>query len=276
MIGSLVVGLEAKTEIKVKGLGGEVLHGLLFDVLRKTTPDIASKLHQLEDQKPFSLSPFLEGHELRQGYSHIASGRVVTFRLNLLTEELLTTAMRAFFASMAEGTIFNLSGKPVILCTINMCQTEVAPFTSFHKLLTEAHTETVLILEFLTPTSFKSDGIQMLFPEPGLVFSSLLRRWNFFSDMKLPQEYIELLPSIKVSSYSLRTELIHFSKYKMIGFKGRVEYRLPEKSLQHFHQALNALTDFAFYAGVGAKTTMGMGQTKRVNSQTRFTSGDRE
>jgi CRISPR-associated endoribonuclease Cas6 len=27
---------------------------------------------------------------------------------------------------------------------------------------------------------------------------------------------------------------------------------------------LNTLADFAFYAGVGIKTTMGMGQTRRV------------
>lgn len=114
----------------------------------------------------------------------------------------------------------------------------------------------------------------MLFPEPRLVFSSLLRHWNTFSDVKLSEEYQELLPSIKVSSYSLRTELIHFSKYKMLGFKGKTEYRLPERCPSDFYKAMNALADFAFYAGVGAKTTMGMGQTRRINSRTRLTSGD--
>jgi CRISPR-associated endoribonuclease Cas6 len=29
-------------------------------------------------------------------------------------------------------------------------------------------------------------------------------------------------------------------------------------------KALNALADFAFYCGTGAKTTMGMGQTRRI------------
>jgi CRISPR-associated endoribonuclease Cas6 len=137
-------------------------------------------------------------------------------------------------------------------------------FTSFYKLFSEADTETVVTLEFLTPTSFKGDGIQTLFPEPKLVFSSLLRRWNTFSDIKIAEEHLELLPSIKVSNYDLRTELIHFSKYKMLGFKGKIEYRLLEKCAPHFCQAVNALANFAFYSGVGTKTTMGMGQTRRI------------
>lgn len=265
MIGNLVIGLESKANIRVRGLGGEALHGFVFNIIRKTVPMVASNLHQLEEQKPFSLSPFLDGYELRQGYSHVGSGKTATFRLSTFTDELLGAVIEGFFTYMAEGAILNLSGRPVAISSISMSEAEDDCCTSFYKLLSEADTETVVTLEFLTPTSFKGDGIQTLFPEPRLVFSSLLRRWNAFSDAKLPEEYLELLPSIKVSNYSLCTELIHFSRYKIIGFKGRVEYRLLEKSPQPFRQAMNALADFAFYCGVGAKTTMGMGQTRRIN-----------
>jgi CRISPR-associated endoribonuclease Cas6 len=265
LIGSLVVGLETETDIRIKGLGGEALHGLVFGLLHKTAPDVASKLHQLEEQKPFSLSTFLEGHELKAGYSQIAGGKKATFKLSIFTKELLTTTINAFFTSLAEGEIHNLSGKPVTIATVNIGVMEANSITSFVKLLREASAETIINLEFLTPTCFKGNDIQTLFPEPKLVFSSLLRRWNAFSDTKLPEEYLGLLSSVKVSNYTLHTELINFSKYKMIGFRGRVEYRLPEETAEAFQQAMNALADFAFYAGVGAKTAMGMGQTRRID-----------
>jgi CRISPR-associated endoribonuclease Cas6 len=46
----------------------------------------------------------------------------------------------------------------------------------------------------------------------------------------------------------------------VIGFKGRVTYTYPRQIDAPTRQALNALADFGFFAGVGYKTTMGMGQ----------------
>ncbi len=262
MLGSIIVGLSAKSELRLRGLGGEALNGLFFNVLKRNSIKAASDLHDQKEQKPFSLSPLLEGYELREGYALAPCGGGITFRLSFLSEEILASAISAFFTAMTEGRILHLSRKPVTVERIDMYE---GKFTSFSELLAEAQPETVITLEFITPTSFKGDGIQTLFPEPRLVFSSLLRRWNAFSDIMIPEEYIEAFPSIKVSNYSLRTELVHFSRYKIIGFKGRIEYRLPQKSAEPFQKAVNALADFAFYAGTGAKTAMGMGQTRRTS-----------
>lgn len=265
LLGNIVIGLSTKAEIRLKGLGGEALHGFVFNILKRASPEFASNLHHLGEPKPFCLSPLLEGHELKGGYSYIPTSGVVTFKLSLLTEELLTGAIAAFFNPMAEGEILSLSRKPVTVNSINMCPTDVDSFTSFDKLLTEAHPETMVTFEFLTPTSFRGDGIQTLFPEPRLVFSSLLRRWNTYSDVKIPEEYAETFPSIKVANYNLRTELIHFSTYKIIGFKGRVEYELPKDASEGFLRKANALADFASFSGVGVKTAMGMGQVRRIS-----------
>ena len=107
--------------------------------------------------------------------------------------------------------------------------------------------------------------MQFIFPQPELVFSSLLKRWNAFSELKIPEEHAAYFPSIKVSSYDLRTQLVHFSRYKIIGFKGEVEYELPGNASEGFRREVNALADFASYSGVGAKTAMGMGQVRRIN-----------
>ena len=260
MVGSVVVSLSAKSELVLRGMGGEALHGLFFNILKRNSMEIASKLHEQEELRPFSISPLLEGHELKEGYCFVSPGRKVAFRLTMLNEEILGTAVSALFFVMAEDQILYLSKKPISIERIEVRDEE---FTSFSKLLKDALPHLKVTLEFVTPTSFRSDGAQSLFPDPRLVFSSLLRRWNAFSEIKLPQDYIENFSSIRVSNYDLRTELVQFSRYKMIGFKGRTEFELPKDSGESFQRAVNALADFAPYAGVGVKTTMGMGQAKR-------------
>jgi len=266
LIASLNVGLTTEAEIRLKGLGGEALHGLVFTVLSQSSLIETSELHDSDEQKPFSISPFIDGHKLRGGFSFLDRGKTATFRICTFTEELLAAFVQAFFLSMAEGKILRLSGKPVTLNLLNFGQNENNSITSFNNLFTKALAEPVITLEFASPTCFKGKGIQTMFPEPKLVFSSLLKRWNAFSDEKINEEYQGLFTTIKVSSYNLRTELIHFSKYKMIGFKGNVEYRLPDKSIPEFQKSVNALANFACYAGVGAKTAMGMGQVNRINT----------
>jgi len=258
----MLITLQADSWIRLKGLGGEALHGLFFDILRKGSAELASRLHRVSEQKPFSIFPLLEGHELRKGYSFIAAGKEFSFKLAVFNEEMLTAVISSLSALMAEdGTLF-LSGKPITLKHIDLGEEN---FASFSQILAEDAPESTITLEFITPTSFKVSGIQALFPEPRLVFSSLLKRWNKFSEVKLPDEYMESFPSIKVSGYNLHTELIHFSRYKMIGFKGKVQYELPRQCPPSLRKAINALAKFACYAGVGVKTAMGMGQTKRLS-----------
>jgi CRISPR-associated endoribonuclease Cas6 len=265
MLGSIRVGLSAESEIRLRGLGGEALHGLFFNMLKRNSVEVASNLHGQKDQKPFSLSPLLEGYELRESYAVIPGGGGLAFRLSFLSDEVLAAATMAFFMAMTQGEVLYLSRKPVMVENIDMSE---GKFSSFSEVLKSARPETKIILEFLSPTSFRRSGVQILFPEPRLVFSSLLKRWNTFSETKLPEEYAEGFASIKVSNYNLHTELVQFSKYKIIGFKGRIEYELPQEFPEPCRQAVNALADFAFYAGTGAKTAMGMGQTKRISPKT--------
>lgn len=261
-LGKVAIGLLVESGATLKGLGGEALHAFLFRILRQYSSELASKIHNQKEQRPFSLNPPLGDYELRRGYMVVSPGTTLTFGLALLCEELLAGSISAFLSALQEGQVLSLSRKPVILQNLDLC---AGSFSSFSKILSDASTLPVITLEFVTPTSFRKNEIQAVFPEPELVFPSLLKRWNTFSELKVPEEYAETFPSIKVANYNLRTELIHFSTYKIIGFKGRVEYRLPQKSPEPFRQAINALADFAFYAGIGVKTAMGMGQVERVN-----------
>jgi CRISPR-associated endoribonuclease Cas6 len=261
VIGSILVSIEPTGDASCPGLGGEAVHALFYTVLQAKLPELAARLHQPRGELPFSISPLM-GCPVRQGYCCLYQGEKAAFRITFLQEELLTAAISAFFNAAAADKAFDLCGTQVRIREVVLSGNKLVSFSSFEKIVAEAQPENTLTFEFASPTCFKSERVQLLFPEPRLVFSSLLRKWNAFSPVKLPAELAESFASIKVASFNLRTQLVRFSRYKIIGSTGRITYALPKDS-SHL-AALNALADFAFYCGTGAKTTMGMGQTRRL------------
>lgn len=260
ILGKLRIGLQAGNGLRLKGLGGEALHGLFFRLLRQTSPELASEIHRQEDQRPFSLTPPLTDCELRGGYVIASPGTTLSFDLAFLSEELFAVCVSAFLSILQDGRTVILSRQPVVVQSVDLRE---GAFSSFERIISEASLSSRIVMQFVTPTSFRKNEMQVTFPQPELVFSSLLRRWNAFSQFELPVEHLSDFASIKVSSYDLHTELVEFSKYKIIGFKGKVEYELPRDGSTVFVRTVNALAQFAIYSGVGAKTAMGMGQVQR-------------
>ena len=109
----------------------------------------------------------------------------------------------------------------------------------------------------------------MVLPQPELVFGSLLRRWNALSPVpihpELRQWFQEALGISEVRRLS--TRMLEFGRFREKGFIGEVVFEALGPWTQEALRGLNALADFAFFAGVGHKTTMGMGQVRRVESR---------
>uniref|UniRef100_UPI0030DC1000 CRISPR-associated endoribonuclease Cas6 n=1 Tax=Cyanothece sp. BG0011 TaxID=2082950 RepID=UPI0030DC1000 len=122
-------------------------------------------------------------------------------------------------------------------------------------------TERTFKLTFATPTAFRQGKYDTPLPTPESVFKSLLNRWNKYSSLKITDFTIDnLFPSC----FDIQTQIVTDSRSKFIGCVGKVEYRLLGEvdSLQIKH--FNVLADYALYCGIGRKTTMGMGMTRRV------------
>ena len=106
-----------------------------------------------------------------------------------------------------------------------------------------------------------------VWPRPELVFGSLARTWSLYSPLALPLDRDELVAmtadAVVMSRYELRTQMLQFPKHKQVGFVGYVIYECVAGG--PLAAALDLLADFALYAGVGYKTTMGMGQTRRMD-----------
>ena len=121
-----------------------------------------------------------------------------------------------------------------------------------------------LEIEFLSPTGFKKDGaLEQLFPEPALFFGSLLRRWNEFAPMALPDEVLRYAREcLIVSAYSLRTTRVRLTdQISLSGALGWARYRSLNFD-RYWMSLIEALAVFSRFSGAGAKLSMGFGQCR--------------
>ena len=206
----------------------ELLHALLMSL-----PSF-SKAHDAQP-KPFSLFPRVSGENS------------VSFELSLLG------------SFSPEGELKGLRGRRLGEARVEWVEWRVVAEASEQELVSRKPKRR-LGLRFTSPTAFRSQGVHKLFPEPEALFGSLFLRWNGLLGLKLPEADFS---RVLVSRYSLRTEPYPLSEVTLIGFKGEVYYDL--KLLPKPQRAtVWALANFGLFAGVGYKTTMGMGRTELI------------
>ncbi len=131
-------------------------------------------------------------------------------------------------------------------------------------LLGRAQPERKITLQFASPTTFKSGGKNVPVPLPEWVFGSLLEKWNAFAPVALPGEARRFAAEcLALSRYELGTRGLPLKDGVKIGAVGQATYTALNND-RYWLSLMNLLADFALYAGVGAGTTMGLGQCRRV------------
>jgi CRISPR-associated endoribonuclease Cas6 len=141
-----------------------------------------------------------------------------------------------------------------------------------------------LTLEFASLTTFNRTNIRSKnygihharLPLPWYVFPGLARRWEEVAgpnlatlvQRELIEQYIQDDGMIIVD-YDLRTHRLKFTTHQQQGFVGICKYHLRSsdeetKPEAYFtvRQQILLLAHFAFYSGVGYKTSMGMGRVR--------------
>ena len=100
----------------------------------------------------------------------------------------------------------------------------------------------------------------MPLPLPELVFGSLLQRWNAFAPLTLPEEVRRYAQEcLAVSRYRLQTRMLQFGAAMSVGFVGQCQYTALVWDA-YWLRAIALLAAYAFYSGVGIRTTVGMGR----------------
>lgn len=120
-----------------------------------------------------------------------------------------------------------------------------------------------LNLEFLTPTSFKSDGRYIIMPETRYIYQSLMNKYSASSkdmDMYDEETLEQLVNSSHIVRYKLRSTFFPLEGVKVPAFKGELGIKITGTDTMARYARL--LARFGEYSGVGIKTAIGMGALK--------------
>ncbi len=249
---SIVVEIAAADVGDIPPTLSRALHALVLKWLAADNPSVAEAVHANQNS-PLTISGLLGNR--RQGGVRV--GDYFYFRIGLLDGSLIEPLMRGFEQSETEPLI--LADFPFVLRNIYALPGthQLAGAADYGLLSTRVQVLTDIEMHFLSPTSFKQNQNVQTFPLPELVFNSLHRRWNIFA----PEQYH--LPACEwnalVTAYELKTYALKMEGGTEIGAQGWVRYRFSEAETARI---ATILANFAFFAGVGRKTAMGMGQTQ--------------
>lgn len=267
MLYSVLLKLKTERAAVISPTQGYHAHALFLNLVRQANHKMAEALHDSAVFKPFTISS-LQGELQRSGrYVKLSPDSCSWIRLTFLKDDLFAVFMDSVLKAASQPLFLESAVFHIDQLVVSQQDSPLCRFQSYEELLSTALPQRDISLEFLAATTFRSGGKRnVTFPEPSLVFGSYFSKWQHFAppelrmDEMLPKQWSRLI----VARYRLATRILDFGSYQEVGFEGRCAFQIGESMAEPMVRALNALADFAFYCGTGAKTTMGMGQTRRL------------
>jgi CRISPR-associated endoribonuclease Cas6 len=270
MLSSCIIFVKALQETLVPPSMGQVLHAFFLDSARSLDPDLAEKLHAAHSIKPFTVSQLNGRVTYEDNRWRLYPGVAYTFRITSVSPELSVWLKERWASSLPEEVMLAGARLAVNGYTFNHMEHPWAGISSYEEIYNEAVSRTTvankLTLEFSSPTTFRTAGSNYPLPDPQKVFLNLLQKWNYYSPIHLGDNYVEFIQdNVFPSAHKLQTRIMHFDKYKQVGFTGTCSYGIRKQKEDILIRVLHMLAEYAFYAGIGYKTTMGMGQGRLLH-----------
>lgn len=226
---------------------GDHVHGWLIKSV-SGVPELASRLHAPTRGKPFSLA--FGSHRL--GY---------WIRVSSIDSQL-----SSLLASLPIGPVeigpMQLDCRRKSGPGAHHLAGAASPVEMWHNWSSDNAPKGRVTLRFASPTAFACDrGDLTLEPSPRLVFRSLIKTWNENTGLPIgAEETRDLLDTVRLVSSDVRVVSgVRFSTHRLDGFVGDCVFACAPDASLRAKQLLHMLSEFAFYAGVGLKRTMGMG-----------------
>lgn len=229
-------------ESKQTGLNASIAYPLYAWLLSQVPTEVGTALHE-QATRP-----------INQYILWNAAANRGEWVVNLMTDEMVEIFSPVLNAlsviALRSGTLLATAGSTV----------EVPNFQHLLKYGESLSNVQLFPIHFLTPTTFKQDKRYVIFPQESLILQSLISRWNVsFPEAPMDDEdaFQALLRGIHIVDYNLHTTRYPMKQVRLPAFQGRIsiETRLPAPMMALW----TTLYSFAPYAGIGVKTTLGMG-----------------
>jgi CRISPR-associated endoribonuclease Cas6 len=272
---SLILNLTPKSPIYPQFLTGRHLHALFLTLVSYVDKDLGTYLHDSQADKAFTLSPLQiaknspihKRHQLQSQHQEaIPTGTPCWWRISLL-DDALFGKLTQLWLNLNPQQPWHLGSADLYITSIQGTPQSTQPWANactYTQLYDQASdSERVISLNFATPTAFRQGKYDTTLPTRESVFKSLLSRWNKYSGIEFENlDFDSIFPSF----INIHTEIVADSRSKFIGIIGEVSYRIMGDIEAVQIKQINTLADFTIFAGIGRKTTMGMGMGRRVRS----------
>lgn len=268
MLISIVLILEAERELDLPAFVGRATYASTLGALSRVDAALVSRIHDNDGPKPLTCSSLL-GVQSRGGKVYVRAGEQLALRVTGLAPEV----SRALAAALIEAPPdhWEVDGRPLRVVEA-ICDAEKHGWSgqatyeglAAAQLMQAERLDRQVTLEFASPTSFKSKEMNVPVPLPGLVFGSLVERWNSFSPVVLSPEMRRFGEEVMaISRYRLASQAVESKSGGLrIGGVGTATYRALGGD-RYWLGVMHMLAGFALYSGVGVQTATGMGQVRR-------------
>ena len=252
MLTSQVIYLKLK-DGSPRNVKGNHIHGLFFDrILVSQAPELAKLLHSPGTTKPFSLSfLYKEGH-------------IYWFRIASWIDEI-SEAVFSYFDHNFQVTLNNC------LFELMRTSTDVEEFqwarrTSVGEFIknAKAMNRDTFWIEHYSETSFKCGNTHLPLPVPELIVNSIDRQLMPQIAKELSVDPEKILELIHLKEYRIRSVYNRKNYGSIASFKGKTRWQIDKRASQRERDAIRILFNFAFYSGIGVKTTQGMGMCRII------------
>ena len=276
---STVIHLSPPEDVTLRPTMGHHAHAVFLSLLRIGNPKKAEEAHATSAQKPFTVSPLIARGTRHRDQLHLKAGTDCKLRFTFLSDALFAHFAPIFFTDPLPSVRLGHATLQINRLITTPSQTDSwGNTTTYEELIETAKTETRMQMRFYSPTAFRAltprgqDRRDEAAIDLVRCYQSWVNKWNAFAptqiDKKKLLEYVECHAGL--TAIDSKSRVLDFGRHKIAGFVGSCAYRFfikqPTEDTNDLEMLrwVNLLADFAFYCGTGYKTTMGMGQTRRV------------
>lgn len=239
---------------------GQRLMAVFLNLVRAVDAALAANLHDSKGVKPFTIS-YLFGEMPPGGKEKPVLDPEKEYVLRITTyDPILSMVWKEGVLPSIAGSTVCIGQETLVVCGYTL-QEELLSDIYCRHIIDSQKPPNSIILRFHTPTAFRSGQSNFLFPLPRFVWLSLNRAWTSVAPVDLGRDlHLWAEKEVRAARYDLKTNILHFDRYRQIGFTGLCEYHINTRDVDRL-RSYRLLADFSRYCGLGIKTTMGMGQT---------------
>ena len=266
MIGAAVYRLRARNTAQIPVVHGRLMHAAFFDILQRLNGKLSAVLHDVQSQKPFTVSELFPCTSLRRVSKSFlfSEGVEVDWRITALNDPLLRCLQE-----ICPGQTLRVDH---VLLEVERCFLSREEHKEAGILREKDLVEACLSVpgvkevqfEFRSPVSFRYFSEDYPWPLPEYVFGSLADKWKTFH-MPLPvgREMVRsVAKEVVPRAWRGGSRTLFLKKDRgILAIEGKFCYsteRLPLEAQRIFL----LLARFAEFSGVGRLTGHGLGQTR--------------